>query len=133
MPAIVVNLPDEPIIVLTATDPFVPQKELPPAYEEITEIMDSVPGTIYCLYDIGSVYLSFSDLVTMLDTTIRGMPGSASDPRVKFVIVGTDEWARLASEASYQEQYGHLDAPLFASMEEAVAYARAEIAGEAAG
>jgi hypothetical protein len=133
MPAMVVNLPDEPIIVLTATDPFVPHEDLPPAYEEVAEMIDGVPGPVYCLYDIGSVYLGFSDLVTTLSTAIRGTPGSASDPRVKVVIVGTDDLAQLASEASRQEQYGRLNFPLFASMEEAVAYARAEIAKEVTG
>jgi hypothetical protein len=96
-------------------------------------MIDGVPGPVYCIYDIGSVYLGFSDLVMTLSTAIRGTPGSASDPRVKVVIVGTDDLAQLASDASHQEQYGRLNSPLFASMEEAVAYARAEIAQEATG
>ena len=133
MPAIVVKLPDEPIIVLTVTDPFAPQGDLPPAYEEVAEMIEDMPGPIYCLYDLSSVYLGFGDLIVVLGTAIRGTPGSASDPRVRGVIVGYDELAQLASEASRQEQYGHLDFPLFAVIEEAVAYARAELAEQASG
>jgi hypothetical protein len=133
MPAIVVKLPDEPIVVLTATDPFVPQEDLPAAYEEIAEVIDGIPGLVYCLYDISSVYLGFSDLVATLGIAIRGLPGSASDPRVKVVIVGSDDLAQLASEASHQEQYHHLNFPLFAVMEEAVDYARAELAEQIGG
>jgi hypothetical protein len=133
MPAIVVKLPDEPIIVLTATDPFAPQEDLLPAYEEVAEMIEDMPGSIYCLYDLSSVYLGFGDLIVVLGTAIRGAPGSASDPRVRGVIVGHDELAQLAADASRQEQYGNLDLPLFALMEEAVAYARAELAEQASG
>ncbi len=49
---------------------------------------------------------------------------SLGDPRLKAVIVGSREMARLSILAFQQEQYGKMKFPLFDSMEEALKYAR---------
>ncbi len=65
----------------------------------------------------------------MAEETRLNKAGSASDPRVRMVLVACGEVATLISMAAQQPQYGALKMPLFGTRDEALAYIRAQIKG----
>jgi hypothetical protein len=67
-------------------------------------------------------------LVQGMGNQAQKAPGAMADPRLNTVIVGSGEMVRFGIQAFEQEQYGGLKFPLFASVDEALKYAREQIA-----
>ena len=72
--------------------------------------------------------MSFSTLIDALFLSVSSKSGGTADPRVRTILVGTDEMAQLAADGFKQAQYGGFNVPLFNSLEAGIAYARAELA-----
>ena len=128
MPATVTRLPNEPIVVVKITPPADPQKEVGEVTQAIAEMFEGKEGPIYRINDFTDANLSFPVLVTGLALETQGLPGSFSDPRVKMVFVGTSDMVELGAKSMRQEQYGGLDILLFATLDDALAHIRAELA-----
>ncbi len=128
MPVTIEKLPDQPVIVITVTEPFDHFKELPAGFRKFQELAASVQGTIYRIIDVTGWRVPFNAVVDGLAADTRG--GAATDPRVRTVLVGSGEMVELGVKAVKQRQYGGREMALFASMDEALAYVNAELAKE---
>lgn len=126
MPVAVEQIPNQPIIVVTVTEPFDPFKEMPVSTRQFQELTASIQGTIYRIVNVTRLKMLFNDLVNVLAADTRG--GAGADPRVRTVIVGSGEMVELGVKAMKQQQYGAKETPMFASMDEALAYVNAELA-----
>ena len=98
---------------------------------EILAIVKETPGKDYLILDVRDARLSFSSLVMLLAdarSEIKEMGGKAFiDENMEYLFVGDGDLTELAVKALEQEQYGSIEARLFATIKEALAYARAEI------
>jgi hypothetical protein len=119
---------DEPIIIDTHTDPMEAAGYASFAHE-LADHAASIDGTIYRIADLRGMKFSFPLLVHVLAEEARSkQPGTAGDPRVRLVLVAEGEVARLLAESAKQTQYGALDVPVFATLDEALAHVRALVA-----
>ncbi len=126
MPVSTVQLPHEPIIVVTTVAPFDPTKEMEATGRQFMELAQAIAGPIYRIIDISQWEMTFNDLVTVMAEDVRS--GADSDPNIHSVLVGTSAMAALGSKSAQQQQYGGKHIPLFGSMDEALVYVRAELA-----
>ncbi len=126
MPVAVEQIPNQPIIVVTVTEPFDPLKEMPVSNRQFSEIAATIQGTLYRIVEITRLKIGFNDLVNVLAVDTRSGPGA--DPRVRTVIVGSGEMVELGVKAMKQRQYGAKETPMFASLDEALTYVNAELA-----
>ncbi len=133
MPYHVNRLSGQPIIVITASDPFNPAQDMPVIEQQFAKLAAEIPGRIYRVIDNSRwTSMKFSDVVEVLARDSREGVKLASDSRVITVVVGTSEMTKLTTSASSQQQYRYANMPkLFGSLDEAIAYVQAELATSA--
>lgn len=135
MPVKYEKLPDEPITIITVTGKVDEGMLLPGPDDmdhEILEIVEETPGKDYLIIDISAVKMAFSELIMVLAdarSEVKEMGGKAFiDENMMYLFVGSGDMADLAVEALKQDQYGNIEALLFPTVDEALAYARQQIA-----
>ncbi len=120
------RLPNEPILIITRFDAT--PSDLPQIFQQSLELSEDIEGTVYRIHDISRINPDFGTMVMGMANASEKREGSMRDPRFQDILVGSHELIRLASAAFQQEQYGGLTIPLFESLEEALDYARKQIA-----
>ncbi len=126
MPATCQRLPEQSIIVIAVTEPFDPLTDLASIGREYATLAAQIDGPIYLIIDMRHWNIKFTDLVNVMDIEARRAPGVPS--RLHTVLVSSSQIAALGAKATGQTQYTGKETPLFASMDEALAYAAAELA-----
>lgn len=118
----------EPVVVCTMSAQFNPNTDYGPFWGQLGALIEGMEGPIYRITVLEASEISFSDMTMALAAEAKsGMPGSGSDARIRMVLVSKAVMAQMAVESIKQEQYGALDTPLFGTLEEALAYVRAEL------
>jgi hypothetical protein len=127
------RLINEPIVVLTVRDPLGPPEMQREAQMKVAEAGADITGSIYRITDLTELTISFGDIVRSLGEEAKSKrEGSMSDSHVRSLIVAKDEIIKMAAASLSQEQYGALPVKLFTTRDDAVAYAREQIAEEVA-
>ena len=122
------KLPGEPIAIITHRNPYVPERDIPHAEQELEKYLNETQGPLHVITDFSQVNTSFSLLVISMSEAIsRQGLASISSNRIKLVLVGSHRLIELGAQALQQDQYGGLDVPFFANMDEALAYCRSTI------
>ncbi len=124
MPATYQRLPQEPIIVVTITEPFNPIKEMASLAQGFAPIIADIEGPVYLIIDMIRWNIRFSDVVHALD--VQSQDGMSSGPRLHTIVVSRSELAALGASATSQEQYGSRNTLLFGSVDEALTFSRAQ-------
>lgn len=127
MPYKVERLPNEPIIVVTWQSPTDPGEDADKMCEEVDACIKPDETKVYCINDFREVKINFSALVSGMAVQRQNRPGAAGDPRIRSIMIGSGTLWDLASKAAKQLQYGGLDMPLFATLDDAIAHAREKI------
>lgn len=126
------KLEGEPIIVCTMSAQFNPNTDYGAFWQQLGALLEGMEAPIFRITVLEAEEITFSDMAMALAAEARsGAPGSGSDERIRLVLVSKAVLAQMAVESIRQEQYGGLDTPLFGTLEEALAYARAELKKEA--
>ncbi len=125
MPITSQQLSQEPIISVTVTEPVNPLQDMAPALRDFAVLIATIDGPVYRIVDISRWNLQFSDLVSVLDIDQRR--GSEVDPRVHTVIVSSSAIAAMGAKATAQAQYTGKETPMFTSLDEALAFVRAQL------
>jgi hypothetical protein len=126
MPVSIKHLAPKPIILVTIADPFNPLVEAPPMMGEAGAIAASLPGEVYLLIDISGWNITFDKLVDILATGLR--TGVSRQTKLHSVLVGSGALVKLGVEAMKQKQYGGIQAQMFTSQEQAIAYIDGQLA-----
>lgn len=128
MPDHLSRIPNEPIILFrpSAEDSTPPQE----TFARVAALLDEIGGKTYRIIDLIDVEanLRFGDMVQVMAAETSGAVGSGSDPRLMDVMVGTSDMLKLAAKSMGQRQYLGREVPLFATVDDALAFVRGEIA-----
>lgn len=128
MPVHVTRVEGEPILIATFTGK-VTVEDVREMFRQSLPLMEGVSGHIYRITDARETDTTFSDLVFILSQAGQGGgPGSTLDPRISPALVGSNQWVKMLASSLGQQQYGSLKVPLYETLEEALAYAREQIA-----
>lgn len=115
------RIDNEPIIYIRMLAPLDPMGDLANLYRETDALTADISGTIYRVVDWTEAQLTFDLVVELLDTQRRNnAPTAPRSPRVKNHYIVNDDWGRFMIESIRQAQYGGVQAPMFASREEAL-------------
>ena len=123
-------LPDEPIVITVAKGHLVVQ-DFAGMFAASRKLLAGMPAPIYRISDFRDATSSFMDLIRMAQIASKGDEGTTSDPRIKAILVGTNQWVNLARTIIEQPQYSAMRFPTFETMDDALAYARAALAASA--
>ena len=116
-------LPNEPI-VLTHAKGMLTVHDFAEMFAASRKLLHGKQGTIYRISDFREASSSFMDLLRMAQLASKGNEGTTTDPRIKAVLVGTNQWVSLARTIFEQPQYSAMRFPTFETLEEALLYAR---------
>lgn len=114
------RLNQEPIVIFTMVSPLQIPEDPMTATKEFERLTAGVKGKRVRILDFTNVDVNFGDVVMGLQAD-----SGSKLPNTTTIFVGTDELVALAAQAAASPQYGSLDAKLFASLDEAIAAARA--------
>jgi hypothetical protein len=124
----IIQLPGEPVLhcLLTGT---ITAADIEAMLDACAARIADQPGPIFRIIEAQNATTSFNDVVLILDTlTRRGRSTEArSAPPISDVLVGRSEIVALIDDSVQQTQYGRQHIPLFADLDEALAYIRARI------
>jgi hypothetical protein len=120
------RLPDTPVVLITIGDQYVVGKDT----ADLQMLVDSRVGAgetgLYAIWDLRKFPMTFSALVQGMGNQAQKAPGAMADPRLNTIIIGSSELVKLGIEAFKQAQYGGLKFPLYETVDEALAYVRAQ-------
>lgn len=122
----VVKYPNEPIIVQTFNPDYDLQNEIALSNAASREALDTSPETGVYLIDVFNFDITFEQIVQGANIVARGERPLWHHPKLKQVILVTsDGLLRMAAEGMSASVFGGLVVPVFETLEEALAHARA--------
>jgi len=121
---------NEPIILIKIFSPFDAHNETSEILHEIIEMVYPMPGLTYLIYNVLELKLGFSDMVMGMAAALRSnVPGVEElKTKARMVVVGAGDLIKFAAKSAKQVQYGGLNVELFDTSEEALAFAREQLA-----
>jgi hypothetical protein len=133
MPIKIEQLPGESIISATVSEPFEPERDVPPMFGELIRVRLATQGDVALILDFGETTNSpdaFSRMVFALAKAAEGIKAGRAagvgGPPI-LIFVGSGLVANITSQAIEQEQYGGVRGHLCTSRDEALALARAKL------
>ena len=126
MPITIERLSDDPTILIATCTGFLTTDDFKGMFELVAEMIEGVEGQIYRIADYRQAESSFVDVMKTVQESLKLNSGTAADPRIKTIYVGTSRWIGLARTA-YQHQPGGLQIPTFHSVEDALTYIHLDV------
>lgn len=119
MPITVARIEDAPVILIAKMSGTI----TPGDFEDLTRdtedliTFDSAP--IFRIFDVRRVTVNVNNMLTTFNAI---QSNAGDDPRIHPVILGNSQWVRLIREILKGDRRPHLPVPLYATMEQTLAY-----------
>jgi hypothetical protein len=124
---LVERVPDEPIIIITIQG-HLDSHVMQGVYYQVAELARNIEGPVYRIIDLRYVEVTLADLVEIVKEAGKGIPGSASDPRIVNIFVGKSHLSRFAADMLRLRRFGSVHCVLMNTLEDALAYVRVKAA-----
>jgi hypothetical protein len=125
------RLAGEPILLVTVPEDFDVKTDLPLAIGQIREILDGVEEPVYHTHDVHPFQMSFDDMMAAMRLLTQGEMAILRHPDIREILVAAgDTMVRAAAKALALIPYGGLSVKIFGTLDEALAYAREQIADQ---
>lgn len=119
-------LPDVPAILLTLKYDYVLTRDFPKSYAQVSQMLEEVDQPVYYITDFTQATIDLDLVIQGAEKTSLDQGGTFHHPKVKEVLfVSTDEVIHLAAKGLQSDTYGHVRIKAFRTLDEALAYARA--------
>jgi hypothetical protein len=131
MPYSVDLLPNEPIVIVTLSEPFDWEKDIQATTARVADLTRHLEGPIYRISDMKQVSLDFSEVVTALAAATKAQEGGFNDPRFRVVFISQEallDLAEFGARSASQAQYGVAEpVQVFTDLDEALHHIRSEL------
>lgn len=120
------KLPNVPAILLSLTHDYDLSTDFPKSHTQIRQMLDSADQPVYYITDLTEAAIDVEFLIQGAGKTSLGSQGNYHHPMVKEVLlVSPQQTIHYVAESLRQDTYGNVPARAFNSMDEALAYVRA--------
>lgn len=128
MPFEITQIDDKPIFVLTFTEPLDYENNYAQVTEALLHRVGDLPGPIYRISDYTRLNPEYKDIIIGLNSVLKYRRGGLSDDRFHPMIVFNDSFLSTAIHTlrPHFKNLHHIQ--LYSSLDEAVAYARQQLA-----
>ena len=121
------QLPDEPIMIVTLPANYRMETDFQGASVQYQQVLDSAQEKVYWIVDTREWLFDLEQLMLGATTVARGEGSIYHHPNIKQVLyVTTNEILPAAAKGLASDAFGHLDIKIFGSVDDAIAYARAD-------
>jgi hypothetical protein len=125
----ITQMPDEPIIVATFTNPFDPVKDAVPVAGYLLEHLKNTTGRVYYIADMSGLKINFSDLVQGMSQAFTDPNSPYVNPRLATFTVAGDTLISVGVKAAAEQQrYGKANIKLYRSINQAMSEIRKQMA-----
>lgn len=121
MPVRVFRIPDEPILI-ASFDRVVTQDILRQMYAASAKLIVPSDDVLYRITDFRNVTTTPAEVIQIYYASQSEEVGSTSDSKIRPVLLGDNQWSRMASSMLWE--HAGMDLPIFDSMSEAIAHIR---------
>lgn len=128
MSAVTANkLPNEPIVIITLSGSSADLSNREQEQMNLRSILSSVAEPVFLILDLADAQLSLEDIMRGASDAFRGDNPTFKSPNIRQILhVSDNPTLELAAEGVASEVFGNVDVQIFKTLEEALAYARAE-------
>ena len=127
MSVTVYRIDNEPILIATFTG-TIDAALMQSMYEQSAALI-SEREIVFRVTDFRQITTSFEEVLRIFAAASADTPASTSDPRIRPVLLGDNQWSRIAQDVMARS--GGMQIPIFSSMGEAMQYIRVLLAGRA--
>ncbi len=121
-------LPGEPIVVAHLHADFSLANETQSSIVETRRVLDSVDEPIFYILDLSNLTINIHDLISGTNSSSRGEDPLWHHPNIReFLVVSQSKLIQLAAAGLNSVSFGNLEAKMFGSLDEALAYCREQI------
>ena len=130
MAHIIMKLEAEPILLVRVHGVVTAQEHFKLSLD-VANLIETIPGRIYRINDLTGTCPRLVDMVEIVNQITRGWSGTASDPRIVTLVI-MDNVNVFLGLRYLRRKWGKMESiHLFATVADALAYARAQIAAQA--
>lgn len=126
MPVTITRLPNEPIVIVELRERM-DLNSVRTMFKQTAEIARDMNQPVYRIANFLNVNVSIREMAAALAEGTKGGPGSPRDRQVPFVMVAGRNRIRFFFEMLRRKEYGGIEVPVFDTMDEALAYVRAQL------
>lgn len=120
------RLSGEPIVILTVSGSATDLRDAQQAMMELQTVFDEASEGLFFILDVSDVQISLDELLRGASNAYRGDNPIFKHPNIRETLqVSNDPALALAAEGFDTEIFGNVKIQLFATLDEAVAHARA--------
>jgi hypothetical protein len=120
-----IKLPGEQIIIGKFAPEYTIEHDMKQSTADFFKMLDDCSGPIYYVMDISQLPLNFGQMVAAMAALTRGELAAFTHPKLlELCVVTHSSMIKLGASALAQVQYGKVNARVFGSVDEAVAYLR---------
>src|SRR5687767_14243438 len=120
------RIPDKPIVIVTYDKLTHFQAQIREVHQQVAEIMNGIEGPCYRIDNYRSLNVTSSLLVSALFEESQWKPGSATDPRIRHIVVGAARVLRIGALTPPRRFTSDKRTPVFLTVNEAIIFAQAE-------
>ncbi len=122
------KLSGEPIVLVTISNPFITDQDVPALVQELTRVLDGSQEHLFDITDASGLKTSFGEIVKALAEMTRVGHGILHHPKViGYAIVADSGLVQIGARALGQIQYGSISATVVKTVDEGLVVARAAI------
>ncbi len=122
-------LPDEPILLFEVTKEYAVARDWPEGDAEVRKFLDQVNESLYHLIDLTEASFTLDDIVAGVNNLSRGEAALWMHPNIQeLIFVTTNITIQMAAKGLNSPMFGSIQAKLFETREEALAYIHVKIA-----
>jgi hypothetical protein len=119
------KLPNRPLVVV-ANKGKLTDDDASTIYKRIEAIASMHEGAIFRITDARKLEASLPNIIKLIKAASQA-PDTSTDKRIQNVFVGDEEFAIVVREALTQDQFEHIEIPVFPTLEEAYDYINTQL------
>jgi hypothetical protein len=123
-------LPDEPILVVSISEGFKIAEHMPHSIGDVRAVLDQAKEPLFYILDVTKLSLSLDEVIMAASLGARGEQPLWHHPMIReMMFVSPSILIKLAAQGLSAPTFGGLNARIFETLDEALAYARAVLKG----
>ncbi len=120
-------LPDEPICIVTFREGWDAPESIRSRAQDFRRIFETANEPLHLIVDFTHVKMTLDGMLRSANSFARGPDAVFRHPmRKTLILVSTEKLAQMVARGLQSETFGHLHVHIFATLEEALAYARSQ-------
>lgn len=129
MPTQITTIPDAPIVIAHSSEGLDREQDMRDSVVQITAALDAQPEPVFLIIDLSEITMDLNELIQSASLSARGNDTMLHHPKIREnIFVLTSKFIIMAIQGLNSATFGRINARVFATLDEALEYCRAQAA-----